>query len=285
MNTPFFSILIANYNNGRYIMDAIHSIQAQTFINWEIVIVDDGSIDDSVLLYQSLHTDERIRIYYNNTNKGCGYTKSRCISEANGLWCIFLDPDDLLRVDALEIVAKHIREYPQYGVFFSHMYVCDEELNVLYDDTFQPQSKEWETFLHYQRGIPLYCFNKGVYLSTRGIHLSLPQSVDIDLYYLLSEKTKAYYINLPLYYYRNNPKSLTKNSARATATHLWVMLDSLQRQSASEQTIWHEIEGFWLWRTEPLYDEINRLQQDKFYRIGQKIRKIKQTLAHFLKCK
>lgn len=285
MNIPFFSILIANYNNGRYILDAIRSIQAQTYTNWEIVIVDDGSTDDSVFLYKSMCTDERIHIYYNEINKGCGYTKNRCIAEAKGLWCVFLDPDDMLRADALEIVAQHISQYPQYGVFFSHMYVCDEKMNVLYDDTFQPQSKEWEIFIHYQRGIHLYCFNKGVYLSTRGIHLALPQSVDIDLYYLMSEVTEIYYINLPLYYYRNNPISLTKNPARATATHLWVMLDSLRRKNASEQTIWREIEGFWQWRTESLYEEITHLQQDKFYRIGQKIRKIKQAIKYFLKCK
>ena len=278
MSLPFFSILIANYNNGKYLMEAINSVRKQTYASWEIILVDDGSTDGSMALYEQLTTDTRIHIYHNDCNRGCGYTKRRCVEEAHGEWCAFLDPDDTIREDALDIFAQNIALHPQYGVFFSHMYICDEKMNVIYDSTYKENSQEWNTFIHYQRGIPLYCFNKGVYLSTAGIHQSLPQSVDIDLYYKMSEVTSAYYIDKPLYYYRNNPISLTKDSARATSTHLWVMLESLKRQKVSEQDIWKEIEGFWQWRTEPIYQAMEILQDDRFYRFGQRIKRLKKFL-------
>ena len=271
-NKPLFSILIANYNNGKYLMDAIESVRQQTYTSWEIILVDDGSTDNSHELYKELEKDERIHIFLNNQNRGCGYTKNRCVAEAQGEWCAFLDPDDMLREDALDIMANAINAKPQHGVFYSHMYVCDENMNVVYDNTYAYGSKEWEQFIHYQKGIPLFLFRKGVYLSTPGIHLSLTQSVDIDLYYKLAEVTTAYYINQPLYYYRNNPISLTKNPSRATATHLWVMLESLKRQACSDLDIQNEIEGFWRWRTEPLYNELSALKNDRFYKLGQKIR-------------
>ncbi len=280
---PKFSILIANYNNGKYLLEAVRSVQQQTCTDWEIVIVDDGSTDSSVDIYPTLSADERIRIFYNEGNKGCGYTKNRCVAEARGEWCGFLDPDDKLRSDALAVIAEYIERNPRYGVFFSHMYVCDENMNIVFDNTFPVNSPQWNTFIHYQRGIHLYCFNKGVYLSTTGIHLSLPQSVDIDLYYKMSEVTEIYYIDLPLYYYRNNPVSLTKNPIRATSTHLWVMLESLRRQNVSETEMWKEIEGFWRWRTEPLCQEIETIKKDRYYLFGQKVRTIKTRIKAFFK--
>lgn len=269
---PLFSILIANYNNGKYLMDAIESVRRQTYTNWEIILIDDASTDISNGLYNELAKDEHIHIYYNEQNQGCGYTKNRCVMEANGDWCAFLDPDDMLRDDALSIMAEYIQKFPQYGAFYSHMYVCDGQMHIIYDKTYAYGSKEWNQFVHYQKGIPLFCFRKGVYLSTQGIHQTLKQSVDIDLYYKLAEVTTTYYINKPLYYYRNNPISLTKNPSRATATHLWVMLESLKRQGCSDLDIQNEIEGFWRWRTEPLYAELSALKNDRFYKLGQKIR-------------
>ena len=53
-NQPLFSVLIANYNNGKYLMDAIESVRRQTYTNWEIILVDDGSTDNSHELYKEL---------------------------------------------------------------------------------------------------------------------------------------------------------------------------------------------------------------------------------------
>ena len=50
-NQPLFSVLIANYNNGKYLMDAIESVRRQTYTNWEIILVDDSSTDNSCELY------------------------------------------------------------------------------------------------------------------------------------------------------------------------------------------------------------------------------------------
>lgn len=259
-------------------MDAIESVRRQTYTNWEIILIDDASTDISNGLYNELAKDEHIHIYYNEQNQGCGYTKNRCVMEANGDWCAFLDPDDMLRDDALSIMAEYIQKFPQYGAFYSHMYVCDGQMHIIYDKTYAYGSKEWNQFIHYQKGIPLFCFRKGVYLSTQGIHQTLKQSVDIDLYYKIAEKTETYYIDQALYYYRNNPISLTKNPSRATATHLWVMLESLQRCGCSEQEIQNELEGFWKWRTESLYEELRQLKNDRFFKLGQWFRSWKKIL-------
>ncbi|MBR5957742.1 MAG: glycosyltransferase family 2 protein [Salinivirgaceae bacterium] len=84
MKNPLFSVLIANYNNGRYLQEAVDSVRSQTYTNWEIILVDDASTDNSKELYKELEKDSHIHIFYNEENKGCGYTKRRCAELAKG---------------------------------------------------------------------------------------------------------------------------------------------------------------------------------------------------------
>ena len=73
-NTPLFSVLISNYNNGQYLQETIESVKAQDYTNWEIIIVDDLSTDNSIEIYKKYANDNRIKIYYNTENKGVTYT-------------------------------------------------------------------------------------------------------------------------------------------------------------------------------------------------------------------
>ncbi|MDD3722635.1 MAG: glycosyltransferase family A protein [Lutibacter sp.] len=80
-----FSILIANYNNGHFFNDCYKSILAQTYNNWEVIIVDDCSTDDSVsVMKQIIGDDMRFRAYFNTENKGCGFSKNKCVKLAVG---------------------------------------------------------------------------------------------------------------------------------------------------------------------------------------------------------
>jgi glycosyltransferase involved in cell wall biosynthesis len=100
-----FSILVANYNNGKYFQDCWKSIVEQTYTNWEVIIVDDGSTDDSLELINSvIGNDTRVIIEKIEKNKGCGSAKKRCVELAQGDLCAFLDPDDYLDCLALETV-------------------------------------------------------------------------------------------------------------------------------------------------------------------------------------
>ncbi|MEZ0129887.1 glycosyltransferase family 2 protein [Flavobacterium sp. LBUM151] len=107
MNTPLVSILVANYNNGHFFADCYQSILNQTYINWEVIIVDDGSIDDSVrVVKKMIGDDKRFKLYVNKENKGCGYTKNRCALLAQGEILGFLDPDDALTSNALTVMSE-----------------------------------------------------------------------------------------------------------------------------------------------------------------------------------
>lgn len=104
------SVLMANYNNADYIEEAISSVQKQSYKDWEIILIDDGSTDNSVQIIEEFNEIPNIRIFYNEENKGCGYTKKRCVEEASGVICGFLDTDDILTPEALHIVANNHSE-------------------------------------------------------------------------------------------------------------------------------------------------------------------------------
>ncbi|MCE2834403.1 MAG: glycosyltransferase [Chitinophagaceae bacterium] len=70
MNNPVFSVIVANYNNGRYLPDLVRSLQAQTLGDWELVIADDASTDDSESLIGPFLTDGRIRWVRHDINRG-----------------------------------------------------------------------------------------------------------------------------------------------------------------------------------------------------------------------
>ena len=123
-----FSVLIANYNNAIFIKEAIDSVISQSYSNWEIIIVDDASTDESIDVIQEYLNDKRIILDVNSENKGCGFTKNKCAKIATGDILGFLDPDDKLATEALDIMIKEHINGPEYSLIFSNRFICDSSL-------------------------------------------------------------------------------------------------------------------------------------------------------------
>ncbi len=106
-----FSVCIPCYNAQRYISVCIDSILSQTHEDYEIIIVDDGSTDNSrVICEQYALVNENVRVFH-QSNQGLVTTRSVLISYANGEYCVFVDADDYLSKDALEILNQTINKY------------------------------------------------------------------------------------------------------------------------------------------------------------------------------
>lgn len=232
------SILIANYNNGRYLMDAIDSVRRQSYANWEIVIVDDCSTDNSVDVYKTLEDDGRVRIFFNSNNMGCGYTKRQCVVYAEGGICGFLDPDDILTENAIQIMVAEHEKHPDASLINSTCYTTDDNLNVVSVSPYGCSIPKGHTFLTYRKGITAFStFKKKCYEQTVGIDPIMLRAVDHDLYYKLEEVGKVCYIDKPLYYYRqntaNNISLGEKNMLKAHAWDVYAMVNACKRRGIS----------------------------------------------------
>jgi len=110
-------ICIPIYNVCKYLERCIDSLLNQTYPNVEYIFVDDCSTDDSLEKIRNLVSkDHRFKIYTNEENKGVGYTKKRCIELANGDICGFLDPDDALLPNALQLSVDTHNKYKNIDV-------------------------------------------------------------------------------------------------------------------------------------------------------------------------
>lgn len=99
---PLVSVIIPVFNNGEYVEEALASVMAQTYGNWEAVVVDDASSDDSwVLIERAAVSDSRVRTFRNAANRGSGGARNLGIEEAKGEYLVFLDGDDLLLRESL----------------------------------------------------------------------------------------------------------------------------------------------------------------------------------------
>ncbi|MCR4829134.1 MAG: glycosyltransferase [Bacteroidales bacterium] len=205
-----FSVLIANYNNGHHLQDAIDSVFAQTYTDWEIVIVDDGSIDASRKIYEKYSDDNRIHIYYNEQNRGCTYTKWRLIEECHGDVFGFLDADDTLQPEALECMARAHQDNPDAALVSSRHYSCDEKMNVQYESRLLqiPAGESYLTNGDFQPEA-FVSFKKSFYQKTKGLNKENAYGDDQEILLLMEEVGKWVVLDKLLYNYRITNKSVS----------------------------------------------------------------------------
>lgn len=114
------SVIMPSYNCGKYMVDTIRSVQAQTYQNWEIIFVDDCSTDDTIRIVAELRDmDSRIRLFQNKVNSGAAVSRNNALQEARGRWIAFLDSDDLWEPTKLE---KQVRFMEENGYKFSYTF-------------------------------------------------------------------------------------------------------------------------------------------------------------------
>ncbi|HFC30536.1 MAG TPA: glycosyltransferase family 2 protein, partial [Oceanospirillales bacterium] len=118
-NHPLISVLMTAYNREKYIAEAIESVMASTYQNWELIIVDDQSKDKTVEIAKSYEAkDKRIKVYINEENLGDYPNRNKAASYAKGKYLKYVDADDLIYPYGLEQLVFYMEQFPQaaYGL-------------------------------------------------------------------------------------------------------------------------------------------------------------------------
>lgn len=117
MNTPLFSVIIPTYNSQDYVMQAVYSVENQTCKNYECIIVDDGSTDNTKNILKELkETYENLQVYENAENSGPGIARNTGVNHAKGEYILFLDSDDELAGNLLENLSKKIESEKGFDI-------------------------------------------------------------------------------------------------------------------------------------------------------------------------
>ena len=235
---PLFSVLCTNYNNGQHIPDMVHSLVSQTYENWELIFVDDGSTDASVSIISTLQ-DPRIQIHPLPTNQGAGAAAHKAAGLAAGEFWGRLDADDALVPEAISVMVQAHLENPQVSLITSQIIACTEEL--------KPCNPAWHTnspipegscILRHPTVGAFATFKKRHFLKTEGFDPKIARAVDLDLYLKLEEVGSILDLNYPLYLYRRNPIGISQghNGTLARALAYRVMLSAYHRRRKSFST-------------------------------------------------
>lgn len=217
-----FSILVAHYNNFEYFKDFYKSVLNQSYQNFEIIIVDDKSTDNSLEKIKILTAkDSRVKIFENETNKGVGFTKRKCVEMAKGEICGFIDPDDAVTENALELSLQKYLEKPQIVGTYSQIMLCDSLLRPqkIYSRTTKIINGNPHFFNINNEVSHFFTFRKESYLRTSGINPKLTASEDFDLYLKMYEVGELVYLSTPLYFYRLHDKGISQDKSKKEKVH------------------------------------------------------------------
>lgn len=205
------SIITPNYNCERFITQTIESVLAQTYLNWELLIQDDCSTDNSVAVAMKYaEKDSRIKVRCNEVNAGAAVTRNNALKRAKGKWSAFLDSDDLWLPTKLEEQLKFMAEN-NYDFTYHNYTEIDEEGNDL--GVFVSGKMKVGTI-----GMYLCCWPGCLSVMYDAEKIGLVQINDVKknndtaLWLKVIKKADCYLLNKTLAKYRRRKGSMTPSS-------------------------------------------------------------------------
>lgn len=199
---PLVTVIMPVYNGGVYLRDAMESILNQEFSNFEFLIIDDGSTDDSIDIVRS-YKDSRILLICNTSNLGISEAVNRGIENAHGLYIARMDCDDISLPERLKVQVTFMQENPQIDVCGGFIKTLGEKHEQIWP--YEAKSDEIKCMLLFRSALanPSVVMRKSIFLDTEiRYNRSFRYAQDYDLWVRLAQKTS--FANIPdvLLYYR-----------------------------------------------------------------------------------
>jgi glycosyltransferase involved in cell wall biosynthesis len=216
---PLVSVVIPSYNYGRYLPDAIDSVIAQTFTDFEIIVVDDGSTDETPDVVR--HYGERV-IYRRQENVGLAATRNNGCAIARGEYFALLDADDAWFPDKLAKQVEILNRNPDAGLVYGRMALMDGEGRPL--PGVKPSQPPGETFAEIvERGTPppsTFLIRRRCFEEIKRFDPSLTGMEDLDLALRLAKRYRVVHMPDLLGRYRDHADSLSHQRGKMTAGYL-----------------------------------------------------------------
>jgi glycosyltransferase involved in cell wall biosynthesis len=243
IQVPRVTVVMAAYNAGRFLRYAIDSILCQSFSDFEVLLIDDGSTDDTRAIVQS-YRDARLRLLGNDRNRGVVYTRNRGLELADGAYVAPMDADDVAHHERLERQVAFLDSHPDIAMVGTWVNMIDEQGNPFLilrsptdSQTIYETLLDYNTFFHSS-----VMFRKHAVLAVGGYRGSADLAQDWDLWLRLSEQYALANLDEVLLDYRVHgmQRSLRMLGAQRKYANLY------RRQAADRRGVRKAIEpGMW----------------------------------------
>lgn len=221
----FISVVMAVYNGEKYVQEAINSILSQTYPEFELIIVDDGSTDQTRGILDAIH-DHRVKIIHAERNQGAAASLNLGIDHAQGQWIAIHDADDVSAPTRLQDQVKYLQAHPEsIGVSSLISGIFENEKNyhleIDYYNTILSQrqivrSRLFRCYLCHGSVV----YSKQAFYDVGRYNPKYKISYDYDLWVRLFEIAPIQKIPKVLYHYRLRPTSLGKTNTKNTNIEL-----------------------------------------------------------------
>lgn len=210
---PEVSVIIPTYNSAGYVTQAIESVLRQTFRDFEILVIDDGSTDETEEVMRRY--DPVVR-YIRQSNGGVAVARNRGIQEARGQYVAFLDADDTWFEDKLGQQIAALRITTHYRVCYSAFTLADSELKPLATVQSKRVGSTLEDLLLRGNIVGSICTvmcQRSLFEVTGGFDDRLSQCADWDMWVRLAAHTEFLYLHEPTVTYRQHGSNMSRNAA------------------------------------------------------------------------
>jgi len=209
---PSVSVIIPTYNRNNLVKEAIDSVLQQSFNDFEVIIIDDGSTDDTASEIQGI-SDNRIKYFYKE-NGGVSSARNLGLLKAQGKYIAFLDSDDLWPKDYLKTMLNQLKSQKGYGAAYTRVLLLGD------DGKTEPFAREerymsgWMTACYFKRGpcvMPSAVLLKRDVIEGFFFDEAIRKGEDNDAFLRLSTKTPFLFVPDTNIFWRSTDKSLSKD--------------------------------------------------------------------------
>ncbi len=216
MHMPKVTVYIPTHNYGRFLDKAIGSVLSQTMSDWELLVIDDGSTDDTQQILEKYKNHPEITII-TQENQGLNVTNNVAIRLSRGRYIMRLDADDYLDENCLMVLSSVLDQKKEVGLVYPDYYQVDEEGETVELIRRKKIGEEVELL-----DLPAHgactMIRKEVLLSIGSYNEEFSCQDGYDLWIRLIQNYNPYNVNLPLFYYRRHSVSLTKKEKKILDT-------------------------------------------------------------------
>ena len=202
MITPLFSIILPTYNRVQFIPEAIKSVLAQQYVNWELIIIDDGSTDDTKAVVSSF-SDSRIKYFYQQ-NLERSVARNNGVSKSSGDFICFLDSDDYFLQDHLKNFNDILKHYEyQNAIYFCNI-IEDIGSSKIYHRIDRSNIKNaLDVIMLNSIGVPQCCISRKI-LDEEKFDENIKIGEDRHLWYRIGSKYPIYFSDHATYVFQNH---------------------------------------------------------------------------------
>lgn len=229
-SSPLVTVYVPCRNYGRFLPEALDSVVAQLHTNWELIIVDEASDDDTLAIaerYRAQHPG-RIRIIANVAPTGLQKVANTVLGLTSGKYLMRLDADDWLDECALLLMTAKLQSDPDFGLVYGNFHYVDEDGRYLGTERRRKFGIE-DMSGHMPPHGACTMVNTRALKAAGGYSEEVNAQDGWDLWYRLQNRVKVAHLDAPLFYYRQHGKSLSRDSSRLLDARAEILRGARQR--------------------------------------------------------